>query len=161
MLATMKLKEATMTKGQAEFDDDAFDENGVLKDGRRIRVPLMMRDGVSDVQRIAQDAVARRFGLRDVSDLHAPGPRYCTDQAAVEAKEEAYRQMCHDMENAWRNAPVAQPAPAGAAPPVEVEDARPAIPVTDADFARLRQIRDEAYRAMVAELANAWRTPAR
>ena len=69
--------------------------------------------------------------------------------------------MCHDMENAWRNTPVAQPAPAGTAPPVEVEDARPAIPVTDADFARLRQIRDESYRAMVAEMESAWRGPAR
>ena len=42
------------------FDDDAFDENGVLRDGRRVRVPMMMRDGLSEVQRaVSADAEAR------------------------------------------------------------------------------------------------------
>ena len=126
-----------MLKGQAEFDDDALDENGVVKDGRSIRVPLMMRDGGAG----------------------RPGSTF-DYAAAARVKEQAYQDAKREMSDAWRTPPVAQPAPAGAAP-VEVEAARPAIPVTDADFARLRQIRDEAYRAMVAELANAWRGPVR
>ena len=45
-------------------DDNDFDERGILKDGRRLRVPLMMMDGLDDVERaIMLDAAARRFGL--------------------------------------------------------------------------------------------------
>ena len=63
-----------------------------------MRVPMMMRDGMSDVQRaVAEDAVARRFGLRHALDLHQPGPRFCTDAAANDAREPAYREMCDDM----------------------------------------------------------------
>jgi hypothetical protein len=51
-------------------------------------------------------------------------------------------------------------SPAARPSPVEA-NARPAIPVTDADFDRLQQIRDESYRAMVVEMENAWRGPAR
>ena len=30
-------------------DDDNLDENGLLKDGRSVRVPMMMRDGTHRV----------------------------------------------------------------------------------------------------------------
>ena len=122
-----------MPKGQSEFDDDAFDENGVLKDGRRIRVPLMMRDGVSDVHASRKTPWPAGSDCA-VSDLHAPGPRYCTDRAALDAKEAIAMAAGMCARGATRSRRSRTPSP------VEMEDVRPAIPVTDADFARLRQI---------------------
>jgi hypothetical protein len=76
-------------------DDDAFDRNGVLKDGRSFRVPLYMADSLTPLQRsVAADSAARghdkifdsmradadrvrivdAFGGTD--GLHRPGARY-------------------------------------------------------------------------------------
>jgi hypothetical protein len=141
-----------MAKYDDEDDgDSAFDENGLLKDGRRIRVSMMMRDSGSDVQRaVAEDAVARRFGLRHAFELHQPGPRYCTDAAANDLREQAYQEMCDSMSNAWRtpSAPLASPA-AGA------RDATPSRPTYDA--AEGRRIKAEAYQQMVDEMTSAWK----
>lgn len=44
-------------------DDEPFDERGILKDGRSVRVPMMMRDSMTPLQRaISQHspATARR-----------------------------------------------------------------------------------------------------
>ena len=91
-------------------DDNDFDERGVLKDGRRLRVPLMMMDGLDDVERaIVLDAAARRFGLSNGNDLRKPGYRYTTDSRALEAKERAYRERDEADAEAWRGNP-----PAGA-----------------------------------------------
>jgi hypothetical protein len=40
----MKAKGGTMPKRQHDTDDDLFDERGLLKDKRSVRVPMMMRD---------------------------------------------------------------------------------------------------------------------
>jgi hypothetical protein len=41
-------------------DDDAFDEHGIIKDGRSVRVPMMMRDSLTPLQRaVAADAAGR------------------------------------------------------------------------------------------------------
>ena len=65
-------------------DEDAFDERGLLKDGRTSRRSLMMKDGMSDVR-------------------HQSGP--VCDAAGLERKAQAYQQMCDDLQNAWRNPP--------------------------------------------------------
>ena len=121
-----------MARYDDDDDDDAFDENGLLKDGRRMRVSMMMRDSTSDVQRaVAEDAVARRFGLRHALELHQPGPRYCTDAAGQRRARQAYQEMCDDLQNAWRNATAA----GCAAPPRHhrcTRDTAPARPVYDA-----------------------------
>jgi hypothetical protein len=151
-------QEAAMARYNDDDDDDAFDENGLLKDGHKTRISLMMRDAdaLSSVQRaVAEDAVARRFGLRDSSELYAPGPRYC-DAAGLERKAEAYRQMCTELQDAWKT-PSAAPA-AAAAPPLR-RDTAPARPVYDA--AEGRRIKQAAYDAMVAEMCSAWKGPAR
>ena len=156
-------------------DDDAFDENGLLKDGRRMRVSMMMRDGTSDVQRaVAEDALARRFGLRDAADLYAPGPRYCTDQAALDAKAEAYRQMVEDLQNAYKTS--SEPTEAadqrrkrkvttrdpfgretGSWEEEKEDAASDAAPTMDAAEGRRRK--QVAYDAMAADLCNSWRNP--
>src|SRR5262245_40992348 len=60
MLAEMKLKGGTMPKRQQDTDDDLFDERGLLRDGARIRIPMMMRDsdGLTDLQRSVRDEFA-------------------------------------------------------------------------------------------------------
>ena len=71
----------------------------------------MMRDAnaLSSVQRaVAENAVARRFGLRHALDLHQPGPRYCTDAAANDVKRQAYLDSVRDLTER-----VAQSGPAG------------------------------------------------
>ena len=106
--------------------EDFFDERGLLRDGKSVRVSLMMRDGMSSLQRsIAEDAAARRFGLRHALDLHQPGPRFCTDAVANDAREQAYLDMVEDMQNAWRTP--------SAAPRAAARDATPARPIYDAD----------------------------
>jgi hypothetical protein len=57
-----------MPKRRYDNDADAFDANGVLRDGRSVRVPMWLMDmgdgGVDDVQRsVAVDAAVRKYGL--------------------------------------------------------------------------------------------------
>ena len=71
-----------MPKRQHDPDDD-LDERGLLRDGRRIRVPMMMRDsadGLTDLQRSVRDhfapaRVVDAFGDSGLA-LHRPGSRY-------------------------------------------------------------------------------------
>jgi hypothetical protein len=73
-----------MPKRYAEYDDDDnLDENGLLKDGRSVRVPMMMRDhdaGLTELQRSVRDHFAPvtlvdSFGNSGLA-LHKPGARY-------------------------------------------------------------------------------------
>jgi hypothetical protein len=138
-------------------DEDAFDERGLLKDGHTTRVSLMMKDGMTDVQRaIAQDAATRR-GFDDSAARHQPGPVYC-DAAGLERKARAYAEMCDDLQNAWRNPPPLVAPAAAAAPPLR-RDTAPARPVYDA--AEARRIKAAAYAEMVADMTSAWKGPAR
>jgi hypothetical protein len=62
-------------------DDDNLDENGLLKDGRSVRVPMMMRDSdLTEFQRSVRDHFAPvtlvdSFGNSGLA-LHKPGARY-------------------------------------------------------------------------------------
>jgi hypothetical protein len=94
-----------------EDDDDAFDENGILRDGHRARYAMTMMDsGFDDTQRaVARDAherrVARRFGLSDGSALHRPGFRHNVNDIGLDARIEAHEQYCDELENSWRGPP--------------------------------------------------------
>jgi hypothetical protein len=72
-------------------NDDAFDENGLLKDGKSVRVTMMMRDGMTPSPVTVVDA----FG-NDGLALHQPGYRYLsaapmTADHAVLATRDAMR----------------------------------------------------------------------
>jgi hypothetical protein len=111
-------------------NDDAFDENGLLKDGRSFRVGLMMRDHLTPLQRAIaahSHASGRDTMLRDaigsntrpiVTDaigdssisLHSPGPRYLAPHIAdsadmrtrLEARAQAYSLADAEAANAWQ-----------------------------------------------------------
>jgi hypothetical protein len=84
-----------------DTDDDAFDEHGILKDGRSYRVRMTARDSLTPVQR----AIASR---RQLSDQEAascrPGFRYgpaADRQALRDAKAEAYAVYDADIGRAY------------------------------------------------------------
>jgi len=109
-----------MPKRYAEYDDDALDENGLLKDGRIVRIPMMMRDsadGFTDLQRSVRDATAPlrvvdAFGNSGLA-LSRPGARYLTagtctpDHAALVMRDHLRREACDqciaELQNAWKS----------------------------------------------------------
>lgn len=140
-------------------DDDEAETNDhkILRDGEFLRVPLMLMDGspnddLSPVQQAValnaqQRDAARRFGLNDGASLHRPGCRHSIDDAALDAKEQAYRDVDRAQSNAWRSKDA------------EPSDARKA---NDREIP-LRQItgdaREDAYAAYLEDMTNAWRGP--
>jgi hypothetical protein len=132
------------------------DEEDVLRDGETFRVPMMLRDGSTvDLEPWQADWVhASRLGLDDGLALHRPGPRYCTDQAGLDAKVQAYAEMVRDMCGAWKSP--ARP-PAGSAADVihEPSDAWKG----NHEVARVHDTGDavrDAYLDSVADLTTAW-----
>src|SRR5262245_31192796 len=101
-----------MPKRYVEYDDDdKLDQNGVLKDGRSVRIPMMMRD--SDGRgAVASLRVIDAFGNSGLA-LHKPGARYLTagtrtpdhavlvvrDHERREARDEYIQQLC----DAWKS----------------------------------------------------------
>src|SRR6476661_2785453 len=97
----------------ARRDDEDFDERGLLKNGRTLRVPMVMRDAdsLSEVQRaVMRDKAARGYGLVD-SARHQPGPCICTDQVANDhdvavtrehLRREARDQYIAELQDAWK-----------------------------------------------------------
>ena len=137
-------------------DDDAFDENGLLKDGRRMRVSMMMRDSTSDVQRaVAEDAAARRFGLRHALDLHQPGPRSAPTQWPTTRRAGLPRDV-RRLVNAWRTSSAPLPEAAASAGAGNAAPARPTYDATEG-----RRSKAEAYNEMVDDMTSAWKGPAR
>jgi hypothetical protein len=121
MLAEIKLKGGTMPKRQHDTDDDdLFDERGVLKDKRSVRVPMMMRDsadGLTDLQRSVRDEFAPARVVDAFGDagagLHRPGSRYLVAGAgtvdhakqvmADHMRREARDQYIVELQNAWKS----------------------------------------------------------
>jgi hypothetical protein len=150
-------------------DDDAFGPDGLLKDGRRSRVPMLLKDGstveLEDWQR--EIIYAHRVGLSDAADLHRPGPRFSTDEAALDAKQAAYLEMVRDLDYRTAPKPPAALAPRGQQPGdvctingapghlnhrLEcVPDRHDAVPRT-MDATESQRIKDEAYAEMVAAM---------
>ena len=109
-----------MPKTQIEDKDEAFDKNGILKDGGRYRVDVRMCDAMSkDVAKHAanfgkptKQHITDAYG-NDGLALHKPGARMLSGgapktQAAWDAMnrvtEQAYALDEHFKANAWRDA---------------------------------------------------------
>jgi hypothetical protein len=108
-----------MPKRSEYDDDDNLDENGLLKDGRSVRVPMMMRDsddGLTELQRSVRDHFAPvtlvdSFGNSGLA-LHKPGARYLIAGAgtgdhakqvmADHMRREARDQHVADLQDAWK-----------------------------------------------------------
>jgi hypothetical protein len=109
-----------MPKRYAEYDDDDnLDENGLLKDGRSVRVPMMMRDhdaGLTELQRSVRDhfapvTIVDSFGDSGLA-LHKPGARYLIAGAgtgdharlvtADHMRREARDQYIAELQDAWK-----------------------------------------------------------
>jgi hypothetical protein len=178
-------KEATMSRRGYELIETATgrvipddDPDGVLLPGQTLRVPMMFRDSMSEIQRSVADAKMtrdKRFGLADSSSLHRPGQRFSVDAAARERVEQAYWDMKRDLQDAWRQ-PVADATPVGRGQqpgdqctingypchlnhrleciPARSQDSAPRGPVYDA--VEGQRVKDAAYAEMVNELTTAW-----
>jgi hypothetical protein len=79
-------------------DDDAVDENGILKDGRSVRVSLMDAMTVRDHQSrlLVSDAQGGTSGL------HRPGYRIAPD---ITRDHSHYDNYDTEAEGAWKNDP--------------------------------------------------------
>ena len=134
------------------------DDDDILRDGGRVRVPMMLKDGTTvDLEDWQREIVwAHRFGLDDAADLHRPGPRRCVDQTALDAKARAYEDSVKEMCDAWKQPPPTPPAEprANVTSIGRGADAVPRGQVYDA--VEGQRVKDEAYRAMVNELTTAW-----
>ena len=86
-------------------DDDDFDENGVLRDGHSVRVPMMMRDGMTPLQRaVAQHSLAMRLHDGRGGPIgHKPGFVYSTDASLNDAKERAYAAYDAELRDAYKH----------------------------------------------------------
>ena len=97
--------------GRAVAADEALDEDGILRDGFSVTVPMTMRDSMTPLQRsIAQNA-ARLHDAR-VTDadggtlgLHRPGYRVADNAAMRDAKQQALDEYENWLTNAWRRGP--------------------------------------------------------
>jgi hypothetical protein len=138
-------------------------DTDVLRDGERRTVPMMLKDGSTvELEDWQRDVIyAHRLGLNDALALHRPGQRFCTDQAANDARERAYEDSRRELEDAWRK-PVAAPPPIE--PRANITDAR-SVPRTMSIVPRsmtidaAQKIKDEAWLEMCRELEGAWRKP--
>jgi hypothetical protein len=140
-------------------EEDAFEPNGLLKDGYSLRVPLYMKDGtpVDDgFSRAIVDSYKRgRSGIdagavlvTDGSDdpwaLHRPGPRYLADATARNAANaelaKAYAEYDAEQSERWRGNNKLECVPA------RKTDARPVMDAVE-----------QAYTEYDKEMAEAWR----
>jgi hypothetical protein len=92
------------------------DDDGILRDGERIRVPMLMRDGLTELQRsVADDKAARGVTVVDGLDRpagHRPGACYLrtvphtVDHALAVTREhlrlEAYADSIRELCDAWK-----------------------------------------------------------
>jgi hypothetical protein len=88
-----------MTRHYEDFrEDDAFDENGLLRDGHKTRVRLAMRDAMTPLQR---EVATRRARLTDGNGncdefaFSRPGYRVLADASVNDARETAYHGLRH------------------------------------------------------------------
>ena len=141
-----------MPKRQHDPDDD-LDERGLLRDGRRIRVPMMMRDsadGLTDLQRSVRDHFAPARVVDALGDsglaLHRPGSRYLV--AGAGTVDHAKQVMADHMRREARDQYIA-----------DLQDAWKGNNTNDREVARLHDTGDpvcDAYLDQVADLTSAW-----
>jgi hypothetical protein len=134
-------------------DDDMFDERGLLRDGGRIRVPMMMRDsddGLTDLQRSVRDHFSPAMVVDAFGDagagLHRPGSRYLV--AGAGTVDHAKQVMADHMRREARDQHVA-----------DFQDAWKGNNTNDREVARVHDTGDavrDAYLDQVADLTSAW-----
>ena len=120
-------------------------DDDILPDGGRLRVPMMARDGLSDIQRgVIEDKMCR---FDDSAARHQPGPVYYDRSAAMEAYERAKA----EAQDAWRtpSAPAADHA---------VTEAK-TDNMNDREVARVHDTGDpvrDAYLDGITDLTSSW-----
>jgi hypothetical protein len=131
------------------YDDDVFGEDGLLKDGKRMRIPLTMMDSLSRAVHghYADDAqpahLVDSYGTTD--GLNRPGYRYLT--AGSKTKDHAVQVTRETERRAARDAAVQ-----------ELVDAWK-TPGSDREIARVHDTGNpvaDAYADSVLDLTTAW-----
>src|SRR5262249_7298763 len=132
---------------------DPFDERGLLKDKRSVRVPMMMRDsadGLTDCQRSVRDEFAPARVVDAFGDagagLHRPGSRYLV--AGAETVDHAKQVMADHMRREARDQYIA-----------DLQGAWKSNNTNDREVARVHDTGDavrDAYLDSVADLTTAW-----
>ncbi len=103
-------------------DDDAYDAHGILRDGRSVRVPMTMRDSWRNDMHQHFSHLTDGVGRSGKFAFSRSGfRRLANDAAARQAKEEAYAEHQHYLENAWRG---------------DIKDVRPRKTMRRDDFGR-------------------------
>jgi hypothetical protein len=146
-------KRKSIAEIEAEESEEEVD--GILRDGQSVRVSLFMRDGAINPdltptqrgkalhQTQAEDAIARRYGLEGVGQLHKPGFRRNSDAAALARVQQAYTDAETADANAWKGGHLRQGHAKVAPAPDQPQD-----PGLDA--------REAAYLAYDEEMATAY-----
>jgi hypothetical protein len=134
-----------------DVDDAALDENGILRDGHRMRVPMQFRDSA----RRTTPTLRFADGRTDVPVGSRPG--FVVDAGGgQEIRDRAYRESVEALRNAWRGGAV-DGAPSLPDAPVPARDAVGTdLPTL---IARLNDARRSAYETFCRELQDAWRRP--
>ena len=99
-----------------QLNDDDFDENGLLRDGRTLRVGMLMRDSLSPVQLAIADSHTLHDGLGNAAG-NKPGYVFAADASARATLRDAYDQYDQDAANAW--------CTPGSLPEVKHDNSRP------------------------------------
>jgi hypothetical protein len=123
------------------------DDDDMLRDGDIGRVPLMLRDTMTPLQRaVAQRSLATQLHDGNGGAVgHKPSFVYSTDASLNNAKEQAYRLYDEEVAAAYKH-------PKGWRGDLDANDeARDALAVMDE--------RERAYRERDEADANAWRGP--
>jgi hypothetical protein len=132
-----------------DVDEDALDENGVLRDGHRMRVPMQFRDSA----RSTTPTLRFADGRTDIPIGNRPG--FVIDVGGgQEIRDRAYRESVEELRTAWRGS-TADAAPSLPDAPLPARDGGGAdLPTLTA---RLNDARRSAYEAFCRELRDAWR----
>jgi hypothetical protein len=123
-----------MTKTKIrDDDDDVFDSNGILKDGKHVTVSMFMKDGLPNpdltpAQRVAAAVAATRDAMQTFdSNLHRPGFRRAAtgtadSVAAATARDAAYADYNRRQSDAWRGTTDDKAPPAGSYPATDYDE---------------------------------------
>src|SRR5262249_36956834 len=123
-------------------DRDDDDDDYVLKDGERVRVPMLVRDSAT---------TAIDYCSTDPLAAHRPGFRRAADAGVRDASERAYREMVARSTGEWRTPQRVEQDREAACDQARIE-----VMCMD-DVQRTQRIRDESYWRMVEEARNAWK----
>ena len=112
----MQAKASYFRNGREIDEDEALDHNGTVRDGVAVRTSLMMRDGMSPVQRAIMLDQAIADAARDkhrnllVTDgtanplgMSKPGYRFFEDRHGEALKQAAYGLYEHTLRDAYKN----------------------------------------------------------